>query len=525
MQVTPANFTSESRDSTRQIATSALVSWKKQALSSYRPFTIGVSSIGGNDPIASQGAVVSDWNKYVFFDESAYLTGMAYERGLKMPTGGLTMGQYELDFDNTSRRFTPSYMGGHSELFTAVAKVMRPTIINAGFNYGGIDNMIPQFVGLNDKSPLIDTRNRSVKITGFDFMTYLQNKYLDTSVMFTSQTTDQPMKTALTTLGFGTSQYKLDTGINTIPFGMFEAGTRFSDMFDQLAEAEGGQFYQDEFGVLRFENRQHWYSAPHSTVQKVIQTAEVLEAQSPNNDHLINVVEIKSPVYEKQAEQIIYKSVSAGSAIATIAAGASQDVLVSFSDPALSMTTPVGSAAASYFKGNSLADGTGTDQTGSLSITSSYKFAQAARFTFNNSSGSAIYLAELVVTGRIAKHTSDIYYRAQDGSSVTAYQERPFTLTNQFIQNFSWAQSYANLILQDFSEPENLQKITIRAKPDLQLGDLISWQGHYWRLFDIKTTINPSVGFIQELSLLQRYIASYFTIGISTIGGTDQIAP
>ena len=81
------------------------------------------------------------------------------------------------------------------------------------------------------------------------------------------------------------------------------------------------------------------------------------------------------------------------------------------------------------------------------------------------------------------------------------------------------------MIVNDFSQPENLQKITIRAIPELQLYDLISWQGRYWRLFDIKSTIEPSIGYVQELTMLQRTITTYFRIGISTIGGGDKIAP
>ena len=57
------------------------------------------------------------------------------------------------------------------------------------------------------------------------------------------------------------------------------------------------------------------------------------------------------------------------------------------------------------------------------------------------------------------------------------------------------------------------------------MGDLISWQGRYWRVYDIKSKLSPEVGFIQEVSLVKRTIQSYFTIGISTVGGSDQIAP
>lgn len=182
----------------------------------------------------------------------------------------------------------------------------------------------------------------------------------------------------------------------------------------------------------------------------------------------------------------------------------------------LSLDAPVYAANASE-------DGSGVDTTSSVTIKAFTKFAQAAKITFSTTLPT--YVTGLTIYGRAAKTSADIYTRLQDDSSVTAYQERPITIDNKFIQNQDWANSYAQMVLNDFSEPENLQKITVRAKPDLQLGDLISWQGRYWRVFDIKTNINPSNGFTQDLTLLQRAINSYFRIGISSIGGSDRIAP
>lgn len=81
------------------------------------------------------------------------------------------------------------------------------------------------------------------------------------------------------------------------------------------------------------------------------------------------------------------------------------------------------------------------------------------------------------------------------------------------------------MILNDYAEPENIQDITIMAIPGLRVGDLISWQGIYWRVFNKRSRLEPSIGFVQELKLLKRTITSYFRIGISTIGGVDLIAP
>ena len=119
---------------------------------------------------------------------------------------------------------------------------------------------------------------------------------------------------------------------------------------------------------------------------------------------------------------------------------------------------------------------------------------------------------------------SEIYHRAVDDSSVTAFEERSYTIENDYIQSETWAQSLGLLLLQSYSEPQSLQEITVRAKPRLQVMDLISWQGKYWRIYGIQSTLNSSSGFIQTLKLLTDSTQSFFTIGVSTIGGADLIA-
>lgn len=521
MQSVNAAFTAEERDTTRKIAQSVQVSWHKQSTLGSRTFTIGTSLIGGNDIIGINPGAIGSPGNYRYFDESAYALSMSWERGYSMPTGGLTKALAEVRLDNNSGRFTPRYMGGNSELYTAILP-SRPVIINAGFNFG-VDQTVPQFAGIITEQPQLDMRNRQLRIRAGDYVDFFQNRYLDKQVMFTAQRTDQVIQTLFTNLGMNTAQYDLDYGINNIPFGLFEPGTRYSDIINQLVEAENGHLYQDESGIFKFENRQHWDSIPYTQVQRIISTSQVVQAESPNTDHLINVVEINASIRQKQPAQTIFSLPS----LSTIAVPASGDLeqFFEFQDPILQLTDPTNGGATSYFTANSASDGSGTDMTSSISVKNVGTFAKAVKYRFHNSSTSIVYITQLVLSGRPALHVSDLYYREKDDSSVTAYQEQPLRINNDYIQNVSWAASYSRMILNDFSDIEKLQTITIRAIPELQLGDLVSWQGRYWRIFDIKATLDPSAGFLQELTLLQRTIKSYFRIGISTIGGSDMIAP
>jgi hypothetical protein len=518
-------FSVEEVDSVRKIAQSIQFAWKRDYLSTIRFFTIGVSRIGGSDIIPDQVAAATAWNKYKYTDESAYTLGLGYERQLNMPIGGLTVGLADIRLDNTSGRFSPRYVGGTSELYTAVDKPGRPVVINAGFNYGGIDNMIPQFVGLTSKPPLVDMRQKTAELSATDFMGYIQDSYVDKTAMFTADRTDVLIESALQSLGFATSQYDLDPGINIVRFGLFNTGLKWGDYIDQLAKSEYGHIYQDETGRIRFDNRQKWSNYPYFNVQRVITTSQVINAVVPNTDHIINVVEVKSSPRTVQSTQLIWQAAGyAGSGVIALPAG-STEVWANYNDPVYNVDTPVASGTTSKFIANTLTDGTGSDVTSSVSLKSITNFAQASKLVFTNSSSSVVYLTTLDIWGRPARKTGDIYYKEKNDSSVTAYGERPLVVENDYIQDSSWAQSYAGMILQDFAHPENLQELTIRAMPELQLGDLISWQGHYWRVYDIKTQIDPGVGFIQDLKLLQRTIVTYFRIGVSTIGSADKIAP
>lgn len=511
-QVTDANFTVEHREKARKVAQSYQVSWRKSLDSAITFFTIGVSTIGGTDIIKGNTGDASEFNLYQYFNESQYVKSLDWERKLNMPIGGVSKGLFNAVLDNTTKRFTPDFMGGDSEISTAVLP-RRPVIINAGFNYDGVDHLVPQFVGLNTDLPVVNSRSRETEMYGTDFIDFLQNRYVDRTTMYTGLRSDVVIENLLVELGFTTAQYELDTGLNIIDFGVVENGDNFAKIINQIAQAEYGHFYQDEEGQLRFENRQHWDLSPHNQVSRLIFTADVLEAETIGQQHLINVVEVKSKKRKKAINDVIYET-----PLSILLEPGLNEIFVEYQDPVLEVTDTTITVFDNEF-------GDGTDKTSSIVIKSRTDFIQSSKYVFENTSSESLWLVTFTVEGRAAKVVEDIYVRLQDDSSVTAFEPQPYVIENPFIQNDSWAQSFAQMILQDFAEPENLQKLVIRAMPELQLGDLLDWQGKSWRIFDIRTTLDPGIGFIQELQLLRREITTYFRIGISTIGGEDQIAP
>src|SRR3990167_4969708 len=109
MQSVVSGWTAEERDTVRKIAHNLQVSWKKETTIGNRTFTIGVSTIGGNDVIGINPGAVAGPGAYKYFNETDYVTELEWERGLSMPTGGLSKAMAGATLDNTSGRFTPRY--------------------------------------------------------------------------------------------------------------------------------------------------------------------------------------------------------------------------------------------------------------------------------------------------------------------------------------------------------------------------------------------------------------------------------
>lgn len=508
MQSVSAAFTAEAQDTVRKIAHNLQVSWKAESTLGNRTFTIGVSSIGGSDFIGVNAGAIGSPSNYSYLDESEYVMSLSWERQLNIPTGGLTKAYADGELDNTSGRFLPSYMGGNSELFTAI-RPKSPNIINAGFVINGVEEEIPQFAGLFNRMPQVDIQNRTLHIESDDYIGYFENRKVDDTAMFTGVTTDQIIETMLRDAGMSTAQYELDEGLNDIPFTIIESGADFYSVINELVMAENGYFFQDEEGKFWFWNRQHFLSVPFTEVQAVLATAQVINAETPSEDHIINVVEINSNIWEKRSAQQIFEL----SGSIEILAGQQTEVFVNLEDPVLQVTSQT-------ITGNTQSDGTGSPI--SITVVSRTVFSQAIKYVL--SAPTTGFITVLTVNGRSAVIGEELYTRTVDSSSLTAYQEKPLSINNKYIQNRTWANSFSQVILNRFSDAESLLKITIRALPQLQNGDLISWQGIAWRVYGIRSTLDPSAGFLQELLLVKAQLESYFTIGVSQIGGDDKIA-
>jgi hypothetical protein len=512
MQTTTSAFNTRANKAMRKLTHRVLMSFPRAYNASVSFFTIGVSTIGGADIIKGTGDVVAEWDKYQYDDYSYRIKSIEVTRTEEM-VNSTTLAQADIVLENHDNYFTPS----RGSVIQNYILPYRPIKLFGGFG----DEAIPQFVGLTEKMPTIDERGKMASFHCIDFMYSLFNRPLDSAVMYQDKRTDEILASLLVAFGITPTQYSFDTGFNIVKFAFFDKGQKFGDVVKELMEAEMGRFFMDEQGVIRFKNRQNYVSTP----QWFFNTSNIIDIQTSKQDDIINVVTVKANVREVQAKQKYWELQSAF----LIPANSSVQVWADFNDPVTSVDAPayITSATTSLYTTNTLQDGSGTQVPSGITPTVQL-FAKSYLMTFANANAYDVYVTSLELYATPAVVVKEIYTRQTNAASIAKYDERVLDIENDYINNEGDAASKANIILDDYATYANQYVLNVKGNPALQIGDPVSvniWG--YSGTFVITKIVNRWADgrFSQQLTVRSKTYRSFFTIGISTIGGTDVIAP
>jgi hypothetical protein len=294
--------------------------------------------------------------------------------------------------------------------------------------------------------------------------------------------------------------------------------------------AEGGKVFCDEDGNIRFETRQHYQQGneyKHSVASFTFDDMTDIQTGSPESN-LIN----KMSITVNPRKIVALDTIWTYGEYPLIAAGASLELWASLNDPAYSITTP---AATTDYQGNTASDGSGTDRTSDVSISIS-KFAQAAHMTITNTSGTDLYLNKLQLRGESAQRLGAVTVMEEDTASQTRYGlfEKSIEESdhyNKYFQDTVYARQFCQQIIDYYAQPASRVVLKRRALPQLQIGDMVSVYNKDVRQYFMQRVVGIKIEGTQgslNMTLTTRRIpdselANYFTIGTSSIGGSDII--
>lgn len=502
-----------------------LISWLRDSDPDIDFFTIGVSLIGGNDIIRGEGNVVTEFDQFIFVDETERVIAMSFEREYEKPLSGIGIAQGDIELANHDDKFTPKVSAEIGDYILP----NRPVRMYMGFEGESVQIL----VGFME-APQNDLEQKVTRIHVWDAMEYIKNFEFSGSSVFENYRTDQILEDVLQAMGFQPQHYELDVGQNTIPFAWYSSGDIAGDFIKNLVEAELGRFFIDENGIIRFENIDHW--GDNLTVTETLDDDRILGIEAKGLDDVINLVRVESNVRTLQAFQPIWSNPE----VYRIAAGGSLDLTARYEVkdeevPAKDVVEPVlaGPDTTSFFGCNTSPDAIGERVESGVSVAFTAK-AQEADMTFTNSLPYPVYIVALQLWGRPAIVTNEIRVRRVNNPSVQKYDEHPVDIANDFITTELWASRIADTLISTYREAGLLIEVRVPMKPHRQLGDYLDLntyklpeslqEGHFF-IVKIQGELQEGI-MTQLLTLRGSYVVpGYFTIGVSTIGGTDQIAP
>ncbi len=453
----------------REIHVGLLASWLKRADLNVVYAQVGVSLVNSGDLVQGQSSVITNADLFDYIDESTYVLRFDYDRRIDEPRGGVSFAIADILLDNITKRFTY----GHDAAIGTALQSRRPIKASIAMKAGGAYRGVQVLVGLTSDRPKESRTQKVTDVSVFDYITYINNSTL-TAAIYENQRMDQIVESILSDLGFGSSQYSLDQGLNTIPFAWFDKTKSAGDRIKMLCEAEEASFYQDENGVLRLENREHYATYPHQIVQHTIDSGDILNDEPDDSGQIINrAIVIARPRKVDASPSEIW----ADAQVESIAPGETKIIWPAFYDsqsgqsvlPIKEITTP---AATTDYVANAQADGLGADKTGQLSIVVT-NFVESAKLELTNNDAATIYVTTLKLRGKAARVTQAIQAVVEDAGSINKFEAQEYTIENDLIQTAAVANTIATNLINKYKNPLLRRKVMIPGIPHLQLKDFI----------------------------------------------------
>ena len=374
----------------------------------------------------------------------------------------------------------------------------RPVKVGLGFKNAEI---VPHFKGNTPSMPSYQgEREEQVTFTANDKLAVIGAKHLPNMIMARDSRTDEVIYQILTDLGIPESQFVLERGTNIIPFVYFDADKSVGNALKELVQAENGSLWQDEEGIIRFEARDT--NAFDKDVAMVLDSTNIKSVQPSRTDSLVNQVNIVADVRQIEQLQPVFTADNASGYSSQseadnyrVASNGSTTIWLSFEDPVWSAIAPTlnaGSQTSSFSVVNLSGQAVNSGVTAICTL-----FATSYKITFANTNAFPVSISSISIWGEPAKLVGGqaVEYMAVDDESVEKYGTYPLEITdNKCFGSVENIKRYAIDVLQKYADYNAVVKVTAKADPALQIGDIVQlavgkFNGRY-QVKGIETTLD-----------------------------------
>jgi hypothetical protein len=325
---------------------------------------------------------------------------------------------------------------------------------------------------------------------------------------FENKSTDELIIELASLAGMGVEQLSLEGGTNTVEFAYFQEGSVWTYM-NQVAEAEGGRIFFDESGKLTFWNRNHYRD--NMDVKYTFDFSEHIMDLS----YEISKTKVKNRIYIKAypKKKLTNVRIYNDTTIPSISPGTTQEFFCQYnylqedSVPALNVQVPT---IGTEIIANTAEDGTGSNISSSITISSYYIFRESMRINLHNANAATAYLRTFRIKGDPIVISRRIEVIEEDTSSQAIYDTQELQIENNFITTDTFANTLAVQKKAELKDPRDFIKIDAVGVPYLQLGDIVSVQrsfaGEYENFHIVRNSWSFQGDFIQTLELEKKVI-------------------
>lgn len=526
MQTVSSAFTTAAAAPANQPNFGVLISWLKNFTPGTQFFQIGVSQIGGTNPIKGAGNNITLFDKYDYVVESGNVNNLTVERTMSAIPIGIMSAQLDLELNNATKRYLPKF----DPTIGNYIKPGRPIKINSGFN----DEVIAQFTGFTGR-PKTSLGNRKFNVHAFDAMEFLNN-FTSNLGMQTNISAKDFIALLLVEAGFSSSAYVLEDSVQSAIGFINPYGKKSGELIDEVVRAEGGLFFFDEQGIARFWNRLHFDL--NSTPVGTLNYSNLIDLQF-NDTPVINSVRMIAKPRAVTANQLVYRLAQS----IELQPGEVQQFVFNIKDddgdlPCTTIDTPlyVDSQITSFYRTNTKSDGSGSPQNNLITRTNWTTWGTGGMIEFTNSSTSDVmYITDLQIYGTPAKVVTTIVEEYTDAASIADNGVNPdnsgqiIEYTNDYIQDRGTAQAFVFNIVNQFSQVGRQLNGIPFANPAWQFGDVFTVniadtsETLTMVMLGNKLNMDRTTALSQQMTLEERTFRNYFKIGVSQIGGPDAI--
>ena len=401
----------------------------------------------------------------------------SFSRGKESELDIAEVGRLELRVKNADAKYSPWNVAGdlYGKLLPKRPIRLRTTDpVTVTLFYGYIEEIIPH--------PHL--AEKDCYISAVDGLDYLARHELDT-VLTKDALTGALVTVILDAASWPAGLRTLDAGQDTVPYGYWsKVSARYA--LQELEESERSLVYVDGSGNLVYEDRHHRWSATHQTSQATFTENMVQIYPSQSAKYVFNEVRATVTPWEIQGIAELWRLEEVPVSIDT---GQSKTWWANFDYFADTLTSPV---ATTDYTANSEAGGGGDDETGNVVVTFT-PFAQSAKIAIQNNAGHIVYITLLKVRGTYYDDQTKVTRKAEDATSQTAYQKRTFALDAKFMTDAELAESFCQVSLARYKDPQPEVAMVIINKNATNLLQILTRV-----ISDRITVVNSELGLNQD---------------------------